>query len=140
MNSLGNLLIVDDDIDICNLMVYYLKELDLTIQVVHSGQEALESLKLSSFDLVISDILMPGINGIELTKKIVDQYPGIKILVCSEGGTTDAKEIVASIVLSKAVEYGALQAIKKPFSRREFVSTVNNAISGQSIQEEEEIS
>ncbi len=123
-------LIVDDDIDILNIFKHFLKGEVQEIDTLNDPRKVLNALNYKQYDLVITDILMPGINGIELTKMIRKKYPNLKIVVCSEGGETDAKEIVASIVLNKAIEFGALYALKKPFNKTEVLDAIIPILEG----------
>ncbi|MBT3585055.1 MAG: response regulator [Halobacteriovoraceae bacterium] len=132
------ILVVDDDVDILNLMFHYLKGDGHEVVIVPDGEQAMERLQMAQFDLVITDILMPGINGIDLTCKIIQAFPDMKVLVVSEGGNSDAKEIVAAIVLNKAVSFGALRALMKPFTKDELLEVVKKVLEGK-LDEAEEI-
>lgn len=125
-----SLLIVDDDQDILNLFKHYLKESGHEVEFLTEPKEVLDKLKFKKFDLIVTDVLMPSMNGIDLTKLIKAEYPDIKILVCSEGGTTDAREIVAGIVMNKAIDFGALYALKKPFKKKELIDTIEAVLNG----------
>lgn len=126
-----NILIVDDDHDMLNLYHHFLKDHVANIDLVFNPQEVLDRLAIKSYHMVLTDILMPHLNGIELTRKIHEEYPQLPILVCSEGGTTDAKEIVAGIVLNKAMTFGAIYALQKPFKKNELVKIVSSILNGQ---------
>ncbi len=119
-----SLLVVDDDHDILNLFHHYLKNNVKEIDLVHEPQRVMERLQFKKYDLVVTDILMPKKNGIDLTKEIKSLYPNLPVLVCSEGGTTDAKEIVAGIVMNKAITFGAIYALKKPFKKKELLRVI----------------
>lgn len=125
-----SILVVDDDHDMLNLYHHYLKELVEQVDLVFEPETVLERLRFKKYDLVITDILMPKVNGIDLTKDILNEYPKLPVLVCSEGGTTDAREIVAGIVMNKAISFGALHALKKPFKKPELVKVVDSILSG----------
>ncbi len=120
-----NILVIDDDHDMLNLYHHYLKDVVTGIDLVFDPHEVLERLAYKTYHLVITDILMPGINGIDLTKAIHEHYPTLPILVCSEGGTTDAREIVAGIVMNKAISFGAIYALKKPFKKNQLLKVVD---------------
>lgn len=126
-----NILIIDDDADILNLYKHYLKDSGHSVDYLEEPLEVLPKLQFKKYDLVVTDVLMPSLNGIELTKQIRDKYPELNILVCSEGGTTDAKEIVAGIVMNKAMDFGALFALKKPFKKSELIETIEMLLSGK---------
>lgn len=123
------ILVVDDDLDMLNLYRFFLANAGYNVHTLSNPIAAVEMMEYNQYDLVITDILMPELNGIELTKIIHDKRPSQKILVCSEGGTTDAKEIVASIVLDKAIQFGALEALKKPFTKTELLSKIEAILS-----------
>lgn len=126
-----SVLVVDDDQDILTLFQYFLKEESLNVDYLANSSEVMNKLKFKKYDLVITDILMPEINGIELTKMIKDSYPSLNVLVCSEGGSTDAKEIVAGIVMNKALNFGAIYALKKPFNKKELLTTLYAVLEGR---------
>ncbi|GAB4023225.1 MAG: response regulator [Bdellovibrio sp.] len=123
------ILVVDDDLDMLNLYRFFLANAGYNVHTLSNPIAAVEMIEYNQYDLVITDILMPELNGIELTKIIHDKRPSQKILVCSEGGTTDAKEIVASIVLDKAIQFGALEALRKPFTKTELLSKIEAILS-----------
>lgn len=125
------ILVVDDDPDILNLFHHYLKNDVLEIDLVNEPERVMERLQFKKYDLVITDILMPNVNGIDLTKEIKNHYPNLPILVCSEGGTTNAKEIVAGIVLNKAITFGAIFALKKPFKKQELLRVIHAILNGK---------
>lgn len=126
-----NILIVDDDRDMLNLYHHFLKDQVTGIDLVFNPQVVLERLALKNYHLVVTDILMPHLNGIDLTRKIHTEYPELPILVCSEGGTTDAKEIVAGIVMNKAISFGAIYALKKPFKKKEIIHVIMAILNGE---------
>lgn len=126
-----NILIIDDDTDILNLYRHYLKDGPNSVDFLEDPTQALSKLQFKKYDLIITDVLMPALNGIELTKQIREKYPELDILVASEGGTTDAKEIVAGIVMNKAIDFGALFALKKPFKKQELLETIEAILNGE---------
>lgn len=76
------LLIVEDHEDV--RMIYkaiFRKDTDIEIDEVESAEQALERLKTTTPDLVVVDISLPGMNGIELTRILSRQYPSVKIIV-----------------------------------------------------------
>lgn len=126
------ILVVDDDLDMLNLYRFFLANAGFNIHTLSNPIAALEMINYNNYDLIITDILMPEINGIELTKSVHQINPTQKILVCSEGGTTDAKDIVASIVLDKAMQFGAIEALRKPFTKTELIAKVTSILAGAS--------
>ncbi len=87
------ILIVDDERSIRMVLKNLLSRFGHEVQCVECGEKALEVLKAPGIDLVISDIIMPGMSGIELTQEIRTKYPQIKILLMSgtSADSTSAK-------------------------------------------------
>lgn len=80
----GRILIVDDEKAIRDLLSEFLKSLGLRVSKAEDGVDALEMLKKHKVDLVLSDINMPRMNGIELLKKVREKYPDTRrILITS---------------------------------------------------------
>lgn len=122
------ILIVEDERSVRDKMATYLQEKGWEMGTASNGKEGLSLLQTSTYDLVVTDILMPGINGIELIRKIKKDYPNIKILACSEGGHSIAKEFVASILLNMSIRFGADDGIKKPFYREDFIDLIEEIL------------
>lgn len=88
----------------------------------HNGEEAFAILEKQIPDLLISDISMPGISGIELVKKVKLRWPDVKILVISMHAE---KEIIAEIMLAEAEGY-----ILKNASKNELIQAITEITSG----------
>jgi DNA-binding NtrC family response regulator len=101
-------LIVDDEEMLRNLLVSVLSKQGQNCQTAKDGLEALEKIKNDSFDAVVTDIVMPHMDGITLTKEMVKLYPDLPILII----TGHAEEYSAK----SAIAAGAREFIKKPFS------------------------
>ncbi len=82
-----DLLIVDDEIDMLQLLKRSLEpELECRIETATSGQNALEILSQRSFDLVLADLKMPGMNGLELLERIKQEYPDLTVVMMTAFG------------------------------------------------------
>jgi CheY-like chemotaxis protein len=81
-----------------------------------SGEEATERLHESTFDLVITDIKMPGMDGLELLSLIKSNYPGTEVIVMTAYGSPEKRE--------EALEKGARFYIEKPFEIKEIKQLV----------------
>lgn len=78
----SKILIVDDEEEVCNVLSEQLRLHGYATEVAGSGQEALEILKREAFDLIITDVRMPQMDGVELLQKVSKLYPDIaKILL-----------------------------------------------------------
>tara|TARA_R110002072_G_scaffold64203_6_gene159795 strand:- start:7006 stop:7422 length:417 start_codon:yes stop_codon:yes gene_type:complete len=130
------ILIVDDDPDILNLLRHFLIEKDYQVITTEKAKEVSSIIENEIPDLVISDILMPDINGLLLIKELTHKYKGLKILAMSEGGSSDAKDIVASIVLGQAMHFGAKYAFQKPIEPKEFLKVIDGVLNDKLDKEE----
>ena len=107
------ILIVDDEEIVRNFLVSVFSKHGHNCDTAKDGLEALEKIKNNSFDAVVTDIVMPQMDGITLTKEMVKLYPDLPILII----TGHAEEYSAK----SAIAAGAREFIKKPFSLPEFI-------------------
>lgn len=115
-----NILIVDDNYDMLELLQRNLKTLNFHTYKASSVKEAIDILKYSSIDLLITDIQMPGINGIELIKYVQEHFPTIPKLVITGFPSVDNA--------IDAVKSGASDYLAKPFTNEELKKSVKNLI------------
>ncbi len=106
-------LIVDDEEMVRNFLASLLSRYGHTCEMANDGTEALEKIEKNFFDAMLIDIVMPQMDGITLTKKVIELYPDIPVMVM----TGHANENPAG----SAVAAGAREFIKKPFSVDEFI-------------------
>ena len=106
------ILIVEDEELIRRFIVTFLSQLGYSSVSALDGVDALDRMKEHKIDAVITDIKMPKMDGIILTKEISTQYPGIPVMVM----TAFDEEYSAGT----AIFFGAREFIKKPFSPEEF--------------------
>ena len=111
------ILIIDDDEDIAELESYILKEDGLETVIKNSGEEALEVLDKEKFDLILMDIMMPGISGIELCAQIRSK------VTCSIIFVTAKANIVDKII---GFEIGGDDYVTKPFDNQELLLKVKS--------------
>ena len=124
-----SILVVDDDKNICKMIEINLrKEKAYEIRTASNGESCLKSLDDFMPDLVLMDIQMPGINGIETLKRIKEIEPLVPVVMMSAHGT-----------IEKAVEsmkLGAHDFITKPFASERLLVTVRNALTSSSLERE----
>ncbi len=115
-----NILIVDDNYDMLELLQRNLKALNFHTYKASSVTEAIDILKYSSIDLLITDLQMPGINGIELIKYVQEHFPMIPKLVITGFPSVDSAV--------DAVKSGAVDYLAKPFTNEELKKSVKNLV------------
>jgi len=122
MEPTTKILVVDDEKGICQNVEKILKKNNYEVTQAVSAQDALEKMARDSFALLISDIVMPGKNGLELLKLVKKEWPLTKAIMMTAYASTDTA--------MKAIRLGALDYIPKPFTPAEMRSTVEKALSG----------
>ncbi|TDE04096.1 sigma-54-dependent transcriptional regulator [Flavobacterium hiemivividum] len=128
-----NILIVDDNYDMLELLHRNLKAQNFHTYKASSVTEAIEILKFSTIDLLITDLQMPAINGMELIKYVQEHFPSIPKLVVTGFPSVDSAV--------EAVKSGALDYLAKPFTNDELKSAVQKLIDskGNSKNSSEEL-
>jgi len=114
------ILVVDDEELIRKFIVTFLSQLGYSSVTAMDGADALDKMKENKIDAVITDIKMPKMDGIILTREISTQYPGVPVMVM----TAFDEEYSAGT----AISLGAREFIKKPFSPEEFAIRLNKMI------------
>lgn len=122
------ILVVDDDQLTRKAIFFVLKGADYRVFSASNGVEAIEILSKESIDIIISDILMPEMDGIELSSFLVEKYPDIKIILISGGGknlnTTD-KEINNLLDIAKNIS-NAVSVLRKPVKNDVLLNEVSS--------------
>lgn len=122
MNAQKTALVVDDDTAIAEYIARILKQIGYEPTTCSAIEEALELMPLTTADIVVTDIFMRGMGGIEGIRKIRDTYPQTKILAMSGGwGGSDVNGAI-----NAAQKIGADTGIAKPFSKSEFIEAVES--------------
>ena len=116
---MADILVVDDD-DVIRDTLCELLSADYACQTADTAEEALAKLEAQAFDVVLTDISMPGLNGKELLDKVMELYPGMPVIIIS--GHSD--ELQAQSLLSR----GAFDYLLKPFRLEVVEASVKRAI------------
>lgn len=117
MNKQYNIIIADDNPEICKLLELYLEAEDFNVFIAHNGIEALKIMKSNDIDVAIFDIMMPHMNGYELTKE-VRKFSNVHILFLSAKDQDNDKIVGLNI--------GGDDYITKPFNPLEVVARVKS--------------
>ncbi len=113
-----NILLVDDD-DVHLLWATEILEQEgYVTESAKSVSSAMDFLKNNKYDLIITDLVMPGMSGIDFIKEVAEKYKGQKAIVMT--GHADVDSFIESVY-----DIGAMEYIIKPVPRNDFVAMVN---------------
>jgi DNA-binding NtrC family response regulator len=116
---MSRVLVVDDEEPIRRALARALQQAGHESLEAENGLDALELMKKETVDLVVTDLVMPEVDGLELIKELAHARPGIKVIAISGGGVWDKQSL-----LTTAGMLGALVSLEKPFELKDFVAKV----------------
>jgi DNA-binding NtrC family response regulator len=123
-----NVLLVDDDSSVRRVLQFKLQKRGFSVETAADGLEALQALKEKRFDLLLSDIRMPKLDGIALLNEAKSTQPDIKvILITAHATVTQAVQ---------AVKLGAFDYITKPFEDEELFVAIDKALQFEKLEDE----
>jgi DNA-binding response OmpR family regulator len=115
MAARPRILVVDDEPQICDVVELYLRREGFEVETAHDGETALNAVRHNPPDLVVLDVMMPKVNGLEVTRLVHEQFNIPIIMLTSRG--EEADKIVG-------LETGADDYVVKPFSPKELAVRV----------------
>ena len=114
------ILVVDDEMIVCESCKRILEEEGYEVDTALSGMEAFEKMKESPFDVVITDLKMPGIDGMEVLRTFRREYPDVIVIMITGFSTVETAV--------EAMKLGAFDYIPKPFTPDEVSIVVKKAV------------
>ncbi len=120
---MARVLVVDDDVLVRETIACTLERAKHVVLQAGNGQEALDALDRGPLDLVISDILMPEVDGIGLILAMRKRHPPLKVIAMSGGGRTRNMDF-----LRMAEALGAHKTLAKPFTPEQLAKAVDDAL------------
>jgi len=118
------MLVVEDDPSTRELLREFLLEEGWTVKLAQDGKEAILKVRKESFDLVLTDLKMPRMNGIQLLKELQKIIPDTKVVIIT--ATADSE------IAAKAMKLGAYDYITKPFYLDSVLQKVKKALQKKS--------
>nr|WP_236673667.1 sigma-54 dependent transcriptional regulator [Comamonas sp. JC664] len=116
----GTVLLVDDDPAVAKVLGALLTQAGLTTYSARDGQEALSLLASKPVDVVVSDVRMPGMDGLQVLAEVSRGWPDIPVILLTAHGTVP--------LAVEAMKAGAADFVLKPFDREEILFTVSKAL------------
>jgi two-component system, chemotaxis family, chemotaxis protein CheY len=120
---MARILVIDDDVHICETVRRTLEARGHSVQSVEDGADGIASLAELAPDLVITDVFMPGQDGIETLLEIRKAFPVLKVIVMSGGDSSGLINL-----LDDAEMLGADRTLAKPFTPEELVAAVDGVL------------
>jgi CheY-like chemotaxis protein len=119
----GSILIIDDDPAVSRTLSLILTRAGYKVSTAAGGRTGLELLTSGAFDLVLTDIIMPELDGIEAIRKIRTDHPGLRVIAMSGGGQIDKADF-----LHMAETLGADRVIEKPVRSEKLLELVDTVM------------
>ncbi len=113
---MDKILIVDDDKELCELVEEYLKPEGFEVETIHHGQQGLDRALAENFALIVLDVMLPGLNGLDVLRRLRLAQNRTPVLILTARGE-DVDRIVG-------LEIGADDYLPKPFNPRELLARV----------------
>jgi two-component system response regulator PilR (NtrC family) len=127
-NLAARLLIVDDEASMCEFLEIILQKNGYQVSSRQSARKAINDLETGTFDLVISDINMPEMSGLELLSTVKEKSPSTEVIMITAYASTDTA--------IQAMKRGAYDYITKPFNNDEILLTIEKALKNSQLQRE----
>src|SRR5438552_5036610 len=113
---MANILLIDDNAGMLKMQVEFLRHAGHAVTTAVNGKEGMSLVEKQPFDLVITDLVMPEKEGIEVIMELRRKFPALKIIAISGGGRVNPEDY---LVLARKL--GATKTLAKPFSGKELV-------------------
>jgi two-component system response regulator PilR (NtrC family) len=127
----ARILIVDDELSMRELLEYMLKREGYRVDCAENGRKAVERVGSNSYDLLLCDIRLGDISGLDVLRACKKQHPGTVVIMISAYASTE--------VAVEAMNEGAYDYVPKPFNKDELMETVAKALELRTIEHEKEL-
>jgi two-component system NtrC family response regulator len=124
----GQLLVVEDDDSLREVLTFNLEEAGFEVTAVASGTEGLEVYEADAFDVVITDLRMPEIDGMELLDRLVERDPLTVVVMVTAFGSKDRA--------IEAMRRGAFHYVEKPVNKRTLLAVIETAVEYRRVRRE----
>jgi CheY-like chemotaxis protein len=127
------ILVIDDEVDVRDGIQRVLERAGFSVRTVDNAVDAMLELGRAPADVVITDIIMPKMNGVDAIDAILRKFPAVGIIAISGGGNFDVtgyqpSSITTTAYLAAAKKAGAHSILTKPFESQELIDAVAQVI------------
>ncbi len=122
-----SVLIVDDEVEFLETLVKRLRKRKLAVNGVTSGEAALEQLKETPFDIVVLDVKMPGMNGLDSLREIKKSYPLLEVIMLTGHANME--------IAIQGMDLGAFDYLMKPIEIDELLYKIQDAYKRKRLNE-----
>lgn len=120
---MASILLIEDNVDFRTVLCIALRQMGHQVEEASEGERGLELYEAGRFDVVITDLIMPGQEGIETITRLVKKHPSAKIIAMSGGGRSSPESY-----LKMARRLGAKQILTKPFTMEELGAAIDQML------------
>lgn len=128
---MASILIVDDELVVCKSCKKILERSDHNVEYFLTGQEALKNIEEKKYEMVITDLKMPGINGMELLEIVKKKWEDVDVIMITGYAAVDTAV--------QAMKLGAYDYVPKPFTPEELQTVVSRVLEKRRIIEQERL-
>ena len=130
---MANVLVVDDEVEVAEVIRRVLERAGYSVTIAHNATAGLDAVARQAPHVVITDVIMPKVHGVELIKILRERYPRIRVIAISGGGSfgplaykPDA--ISTHAYLAAAREAGAEEILTKPFDMTDLLAAIRRLL------------
>lgn len=124
----SRILVVDDELSVCKSVKKILEKKGCSVDIIQRGKDALDMVGQAQYDVMVVDLKMPGMDGIEVLKNVREKHPDVLVLIVTGFATVETAV--------EAMKLGAFDYIAKPFSPDELSIVVDRALKTRRLEDE----
>ncbi len=118
--STWNILLVDDEVEFITTLAERLELRGINARVTHDGESALKEVAVNEPQVIVLDVMMPGMKGLEVLQRVKEAHPKVQVvLLTGQGKTRDGIE---------GMQHGAFAYLMKPLDLEELIHTLKDAL------------
>ena len=125
---MGNILVVDDERSIRTTVKAFLEQDGHSVETAEEAESALAVLRSKSIDVVLTDIILPRISGVDLLRRIRDTKPDVQIIMMTGEPTLETA--------AESLRHGAVDYLQKPVGKNDILKAVRNALHVKQLNDE----